>query len=127
MREEKSRDLFQQNQYLLKKTRNPIMGELTPRDTAESLIPIDKFIKDTVELQKFQQTKQIRLENQTREQEQLHNDVNYHPSIHNQIKKMRLQPTHPLKDRKEFLSSEHERVQQLMEYQKNKLLSTMKR
>jgi hypothetical protein len=101
------------------------MGELTPRDEAETLIPIDKYIKDTLQRQKFLETKQIRMDEESKQQELLHNDPNYHPSIHNQIRKMRLNPTHPLKDRKDFLVTEHERIKQLVEFQKNKILSSL--
>ncbi|MFK5108561.1 hypothetical protein ACI394_28900, partial [Klebsiella pneumoniae] len=54
-REEKCRDRFLENAMYLRKSRNPCNGELTARDNADFLIPVEQTIKLAFETQKFQE------------------------------------------------------------------------
>ncbi len=53
MKEQNCREKFDANSHLYKKSRNPTNGELTPRDTAEYLIPYEKIVKDSMATTSF--------------------------------------------------------------------------
>lgn len=66
LKEESCRDRFFDNAIYYRKARNPCNGELTARDNADFLIPIEHTIKTNFETEKFlnfdrtyQQTKQL--------------------------------------------------------------------
>jgi hypothetical protein len=52
-REEKCREKFSENALYFRKSRNPTTGELTPRDTAEFLIPIERTIQMNLDTEKY--------------------------------------------------------------------------
>lgn len=49
MKEDRCREVFEANSLLYKKSRNPCIGELSPRDNADFLIPIEQTIKKLAE------------------------------------------------------------------------------
>lgn len=59
-KEQRCRDNFEANALTLRKPRNPCTGELTSREDAPFLIPLEKIMKDNMESEsyiKFEKTK----------------------------------------------------------------------
>jgi hypothetical protein len=54
MKEARYREIFELRSQILKKPRNPCFGELTARDDADFLIPMEQTLKTLAETEAFQ-------------------------------------------------------------------------
>eukprot|EP00981_Chlorochromonas_danica_P005675 scaffold1172_cov180-Ochromonas_danica.AAC.2 len=60
MKEDRCREYFEANAHLFRKSRNPCLGELTARDDADFLIPLEQTLKkvnDQEVYNEYQRTK----------------------------------------------------------------------
>eukprot|EP01033_Poteriospumella_lacustris_P000289 gene289-183_t len=61
-KEQRCRDAFDENSLILRKPRNPCTGELTARDDAPFLIPLQKVMKDNLDSEKYLKLEKTRIE-----------------------------------------------------------------
>jgi hypothetical protein len=116
-KEEKCRDKFYDNAMYFRKSRNPCNGELTARDNAEFLIPIERTIKMNFETEKFLDFDQT--------YNTMKSSIN--PKMQESLQTLRKIDVHKLetvRDRKAVIAYELEQMKKAAEF-KAQLLSTI--
>lgn len=119
LKEESCRDRFFDNAIYYRKARNPCNGELTARDNADFLIPIEHTIKTNFETEKFlnfdrtyQQTKQL---SQPEVKESLRT-----------VKSLDVHKLEKVRERKAEIDFELEQMRKVIEFKRQQLQSITK-
>lgn len=113
-KEQHCREKFDATGHLMKKSRNPTTGELTPRDEADFMIPMKKTIKQQLEDQAFSDYERTRL--MTIQQEK-----NFFDPVAKIVKPRDLQGISSLKERRGNINTELEQMKRVLEYKKQAL------
>lgn len=115
MKEQKCRERFEDTCHLLKKSRNPCTGELTPRHDAEFLIPMKKTIKQQLEDESFLEFEAQRNKTIQKEKE------SFNP-IDKIVRPRDVQAALTLRERRNNLDYELEQMKKVIEYKRQQLL-----
>jgi hypothetical protein len=113
-KEQHCREKFHDSMHFMKKSRNPTIGELTPRDDADFLIPMKKTIKQDLEEQAFANYERTRL--MTLQQEK-----DFFDPVSKVVKPRDLQGINNIKERRGNLDNELEQMKRVLEYKKQAL------
>jgi hypothetical protein len=114
LKEEKCREKFHENAMYYRKSRNPCNGELTARDDAEFLIPVERTIQTNFETEKFLEFD--RTYNSIKESTQ--------PAVKDSlqtIRKLDVIKIGNIRERKQMIDSELEQMRKIVAYKQQQL------
>ncbi len=102
---------------MLKKPRNPCVGELTPRHDAEFLIPMKKTIKEQMDQEAFRDFEAARSRMIQKEKESL-------DPIDKVVRPRDIQGALSLRERRNHLNHELEQMRKVIQYKRQQLIET---
>lgn len=101
--EKKTREVFANTSHLLKKSRNPCVGDLTSREDADYLLPFSSTFQNTLEEAKFEDMLAKKKESPNKVQAKFIADID---------------KVDALRRRKEVIENEMKQLEKLMTYKK---------